>query len=243
MDFCAPLVEAKLLRRLNRFIAEVEVSGELEPAHVPNTGRLRELLVEGAKVFLKPVAGEKRQTRWALSLVQKDGILCAVDTRLPAQLLLEPETRQVLGLHSPACRLKLEAPYNSLFAGTTALDGVYGNHRFDLLAEEEQGRVWVEAKTVSLVVNRQAYFPDAPTKRGASHLHTLAKLVQAGDRGAVVFMLLRDDADAVHPNDATDPAFADALRQAAKAGVMLRAIRYSVTLQGITFDQEVPVVY
>lgn len=222
-------MQGRLIRRLNRFIAEVEVSGKLERVHVPNTGRLRELLVEGAPVFLTPVTGSGRQTQWDLTLVKKDERHCAIDTRLPARLLLEPETCKVLRLDSPDYRLRLEAPY--------------GNHRFDLLAEDAQGQVWVEAKTVSLVVNRQAYFPDAPTERGTSHLRTLTGLTQAGGRGAVLFLLLRDDADTVRPNEETDPAFAAALRQAAEAGVMLRAIRYRISLRGVFFDQEIPVVY
>lgn len=195
---------------------------------MPNTGRLRELLFEGNTVYLTPVIKGKRQTQWDLTVVQSVNVLCAIDTRLPAQLLLEPETRKVLQLDSPDCKLKTEAKY--------------GTHRFDLLAEDKQGQVWVEAKTVSLVVNRQAYFPDAPTERGASHMSTLTELTQAGGRSAVVFMLLRNDADVVRPNDETDPAFGQALRHAAKAGVMLRAIRFCVTLQGVFFDQEIPII-
>jgi len=99
----------------------------------------------------------------------------------------------------------------------------------------------VEAKTVSLVVDRRGYFPDAPTQRGTSHVRTLTDLVKAGGRGAVLLMVLRHDAAVVHPNEATDPAFASALRQAAAAGVLVRGIRYRVTLQGVYFDCEVPV--
>jgi sugar fermentation stimulation protein A len=228
MEFARPLVRGRFLRRLNRFVAEVEVNGEVELVHVPNTGRLKELLVADAPVLLISAQGDNRKTTWDLTVVQKDGVLCAVDTRLPAKLLLEQEVGHVLGYRTCESTLRLEA--------------AYGKHRFDLVVEDAQGRLWVEAKTVSLVVNHHAYFPDAPTQRGTSHVQTLTDLVGGGGRGAVVLMVMRDDASVVHPNEATDPAFAAALRQAAAEGVMLRGIRYRVTAQGIYFDREIPVL-
>ncbi|MEC9488723.1 MAG: hypothetical protein UMV23_04520, partial [Halanaerobium sp.] len=81
--FDPPLVTATFLSRPNRFIAEVEVEGKISLVHVPNTGRMRELLVPGAPIALRRAAGKKRKTEFDLSLVQKGDVWVAIDSRLP----------------------------------------------------------------------------------------------------------------------------------------------------------------
>jgi sugar fermentation stimulation protein A len=113
--------------------------------------------------------------------------------------------------------------------------------RIDFRLSGVNGVCWVETKSVTLVVDGIARFPDAPTSRGRRHLATLAAARQAGDEAAVVFIVQRSDAASFAPHQTADPAFNDALRQAAAAGVAVRAYRCHVSLQRIEIDREIPV--
>ena len=46
--------KGKFISRPNRFIAHVEIDGEIRVCHVKNTGRCRELLLPGSTVKLIP---------------------------------------------------------------------------------------------------------------------------------------------------------------------------------------------
>jgi sugar fermentation stimulation protein A len=105
----------------------------------------------------------------------------------------------------------------------------HGRSRFDFLAEPN---TFVEVKSVTLVENGVARFPDAPTVRGARHVRELAEMVRDGGRAMVLFVVQRDDAVRVEPNRPTDPDFADALTDARRAGVMLRACRFRLDDNG-----------
>ena len=72
-------------------------------------------------------------------------------------------------------------------------------------------------------------FPDAPTVRGARHLQELTQAVEDGFGAYVLFVIQIEDVLYLHPNDATDPAFGAALRQAAAAGVKVLAMECAVT--------------
>jgi sugar fermentation stimulation protein A len=87
-----------------------------------------------------------------------------------------------------------------------------------------------------------AEFPDCATARGVKHLREMAKMVQAGHRAVMVYLIQRSDAERFEPNDVTDPAFGAALRQAAAAGVQLFAIMCPVTTRGVTPQRRIPVV-
>ena len=46
-------IPARFLSRPNRFVAQVELDGVETTVHVKNTGRCRELLLPGARVYLE----------------------------------------------------------------------------------------------------------------------------------------------------------------------------------------------
>ena len=85
-------------------------------------------------------------------------------------------------------------------------------------------------------------FPDAPTERGAKHLRGLTRAVQEGYGGYVLFVIQMADVRYLHPNDATDPAFGQALRQAADGGVTVLAMACHVTENTMDIREPVPVV-
>ena len=222
------LVEARFIRRLNRFAAHVDINGRESLVHVANSGRMRELLVEGRRVYLVPAAGEHRKTAYDLALVDLGHTLASADARLPNKLVYEA---QVQG------RLECFAGYDSI-----RLEATYGDSRLDMALSGEGGTCLVEVKSVTLVIDEAGIFPDAPTTRGRKHVLTLAEKVKEGYRGAVVFVVQREDAGSVSPNDESDPDFGEALREAVELGVEAYAFRCTVSTAEVTISEQIPVV-
>lgn len=204
------LVIARFVSRDNRFRATVSVDGEEVAAHLPNSGRLGELLVPGRRAILTPRPGAHRKTRYDLSLVEYQGRWVSVDARLPNQLVAEALA---------AGRIDPLAGYPAVRREVT-----HGFSRFDFLLEgSDRTPCLLEVKSVTLVIDGLGCFPDAVTERGRRHVRELAEAVGAGFRAAVLFVVQRDDAAGLRPHDESDPAFGQALRQAARAGVEVYA--------------------
>jgi len=225
------LVEARFIKRLNRFVAVVEVDGEQQTVHVPNTGRLRELLVEGAAVLLRRYSSPNRKTQFGLLLVKYGDIWVSIDSanvpnKIVHEALLEGYFQQFRSYRS-ICR---EVTMNK--------------SRFDFGLFSGDSEYYIEVKGVTLVENRQAYFPDAPTVRGTRHLEELTQLRLVGKGAGVIFLIQREDADVIRPNDRTDKNFGDALRKAHAAGVDLLAYtcRIDVIQKRIDIARQVPVL-
>ena len=85
-------------------------------------------------------------------------------------------------------------------------------------------------------------FPDAPTERGAKHLKGLTEAVREGCGAYVLFVIQMGDVQYLHPNDATDPNFGKALREAAAAGVRVMAVDCEITVDSMTVGKEIPVI-
>jgi len=230
MKIAAKLIPATFIKRDNRFRVTVRVKGRLVWAHLPNSGRLRELLVPGRCVLLAAAQAPGRLTPYDLLMVDLDGTLVSIDARMPSRLLYE------------ALRVgRLEE-----FAGYAEVrrEVTYGQSRLDLVLEggADGGRCFIEAKSVTLVEDGVALFPDAPTQRGRRHLRELARARAEGHRAAVVFVVQRDDAISSSPHDEADPAFGQALREAAQAGVEVYAYKCRVSEREVTLDAPLPMV-
>lgn len=224
------LTEARFIQRLNRFDALVEIGGEAHHTHVPNSGRLRELLTEGATVLVREFDNPGRKTRFGLLLARKDGRWVSVDSSsMPNKIVHEALTQG---------RFKQFCGYGEIRREVTM-----GSSRFDFGLFADGREYYIEVKGVSLVEGGTAYFPDAPTERGTKHLEELARLKRDGKGAGVVFIVQREDADAVRPNDRTDRPFGDALRAAREAGVGLWAYtcRIDPGAGCICIDREIPV--
>ena len=222
------LIKAKFVRRVNRFLAVVDLAGDEAWVHVANSGRLRELFVPGAPVWLKPAAGPGRKTAFDLALVEADGVLVSADTRLPNALVAEAVSNgNVFEFETPT---------------TLAREVTFGESRFDLMLESDGERHYVEVKSVTLVENGVGLFPDSPTTRGAKHLSTLAEAVEAGHRATAVFVVQRSDADVFATNDEADPALSQAFCDAVARGVVACAYNCRVSRQEVSLDRRLPIV-
>lgn len=217
--------KARFLSRPNRFIAHVELEGPTEVVHVKNTGRCRELLVPGAVVYLAGSENPARKTKYDLIAVEKGSLLINMDAQAPNQVFRE------------------WAEGGDFLPGLTLLrpETTWGSSRFDFYWEAGSRRGFVEVKGVTLEENGHARFPDAPTERGVKHLEELMGCQQAGYEAAVCFVIQMGDMLDFAPNDATHPAFGDALRRAAGAGVTVLARQCRVTPDSLTMGEPVPV--
>ena len=222
-----PTVQGCFLVRENRFRVRVEVDGHPVPAHLPNSGRLTELLTPGRPCRLVPHPESHRRTPLDLLLVEYAGVLVSVDARLPGPLFAEAVREGWLSPFSNFTRLEREVRC--------------GESRLDFRLDGPQGPLWVETKSVTLVEGGVALFPDAPTLRGQRHLRQLTALAARGERAAVVFIVQRPDAEVFMPHVWADPAFAAALAEAARAGVEVHAFRCDVSLTEIRIATPIPV--
>jgi sugar fermentation stimulation protein A len=221
------LIPGYFLHRDNRFRATVLVAGHKAWAHLPNSGRLGELLTPHRPIWLAQSTNPNRKTAYDLKLVEYSGVLVSVDARMPNPLFAE-------ALESGLLR--------TWEFSTVEHEIVLGHSRLDFRLTGEQEVCWVETKSVTLVEAGTAMFPDAPTIRGRKHLRTLEDAVEAGDRAMVVFVVQRPDAVKFIPHYEADPHFADALRSATSVGVEVLAYTCHVSLETITIGDQIPVI-
>lgn len=210
--------------RPNRFIAHVELDGKLETVHVKNTGRCRELLVPGAKVWCQRSENPARKTKFDLICVEKGPYLINMDSQAPNKAVQE----WLLGGGMGQIRdLRPET--------------VHGDSRFDFAFQKDGKQCYLEVKGVTLEDGGICAFPDAPTERGAKHLRGLQRAVAEGCACYALFVIQMRPVLYLHPNDATDPAFGKALREAAAGGVHVLAVDCQVTPNSMTVGQTVEV--
>ena len=195
------------LARPNRFVAQVRIDGKTEICHVKNTGRCRELLVPGCTVWCQHSTNPNRKTKFDLIAVQKGHRLINMDSQAPNAAAKEWLAAGGLG------------DVENLRAET-----VQGDSRFDFSFTKDGKQCFLEVKGCTLEQDGVCAFPDAPTERGAKHLRGLTELARQGFGAYVLFVIQMTDVQYIHPNDATDPAFGTALREAAVNGVQVLAM-------------------
>ncbi len=193
---------AAFLERPNRFIARVELDGKTETVHVKNTGRCRELLIPGSEVWLTRSGNPARKTKYDLIAVRKeDGILFNIDSQAANAVTLEWLRGQEWDEIRP--------------------EYTYGASRVDFFMRKGVEQYLMEVKGCTLERDGIGFFPDAPTERGAKHVRELMHAAAEGYHAILAFVIQMDGVYEVRPNRETDPAFADALEEAARHGVRI----------------------
>ncbi len=222
-------MEGIFKERINRFIAHILINGQVERVHVANTGRMRELLVDDARVIVRKVDNPSRKTNFDLLHVYRNGSLVYIDSKTP-NILLEKAFKEG-GLHN------FEKDYDIV-----KREVVYGNSRFDLGLTNSEETVLIEAKCVTLVKEGNlASFPDAPTERGRKHVLELIDAKKNGFRTAVFFIIQRDDAVLFEPNRLMDNKFAEAVKTAHDNGVEFYAYICDIKPNEISIKERIPV--
>ena len=206
------MVPGIFITRPNRFIAHVEIGGQLEICHVKNTGRCRELLIPGAQVWCQRSDNPNRKTKYDLITVKKGERLINMDSQAPNIAAGEWLRSGGLGDISD-----LKAEYT------------HGDSRFDFSFLLEGRRCFLEVKGVTLEHDGVCAFPDAPTERGVKHLKGLTQAAKEDYGAFVLFVIQMPDVKYLRPHDERDPAFGAALREAAENGVTIMAMDCGVT--------------
>ncbi|MCH4158159.1 MAG: DNA/RNA nuclease SfsA, partial [Acidaminococcaceae bacterium] len=116
-----------------------------------------------------------------------------------------------------------------------------GDSRFDFYVETAHTKFFLEVKGVTLEENGVVLFPDAPTERGVKHLHELTRCLKEGYAAYILFVVQLAEAAYFTPNDATQPAFGTALRQAKQAGVHVLAYTCAVTPATLALAKPLPI--
>ena len=226
----APLRRGTFVQRYDRFVADVELDGEIVKTHCVNPGRMEGLVRPGAPAWVSPApAGSKRKLRWTLELLELDGRYVGANTLVPNRIAEAfVRARLIPGLRRWTS-LRTEVRYGA-------------RSRIDLLLEGGGPDHLVEVKNCHLVYpDDRAYFPDSVSERAAGHLRELAAHAERGWRATVLFVLQRTDGRALRPSRLHDPAFADAAQAAAAAGVRFRAVQVDPTPAGHRFVRTLPV--
>lgn len=220
------IVEGRFISRINRFVAEVEVNNNTEKCHVKNTGRCKELLIKGAKVYLQESNDLTRKTKYSLINIEKGTRLINMDSQAPNKVVKE----------------WLEK--GNLFQDITLLrpEKTYGNSRFDLYLETHSQKVFIEVKGVTLEEDGVVRFPDAPTERGIKHIKELCKCVQDGYQAYIIFVIQMKGVSHFEPNNRTHKEFGLALKEASQKGVKILALDSHVTHDTLEAADYVPVV-
>lgn len=221
------IVKGTFLERPNRFTAYVRLNSRIESVHVKNTGRCKELLREGAKVYLERSRNPERKTQFDLITVEKDGRLINMDSNAPNQAVGEWLLEG--GLYSGITKVKAEAKY--------------GQSRLDFYVEAGERKILIEVKGVTLEQDNIAAFPDAPSERAVKHLKELARAREEGYEAYVIFVIQMQGIEGILPNRKTHPAFAETLAAAARAGVKVLAYDCIVEEDSMRLNHPVPVWY
>lgn len=231
------------IRRPNRFIAHIDIDGEEVISHVPNTGRLRELLVPGAIVMLSYHPSKTRKTKYELRMVEKNDYWISIDSQLPNALAMEAITNDIIKELRGYSQIKREVTYqNSRFDLKLSRDPLNQNSSKKGIEHHSQDDiVFVEVKGVTLEREGWSYFPDAPTERGRRHIDELILAKKEGYRAVLLFIIQLEHVSGFSPNKDTDLAFAKKIEEASKAGVELLAYRCKVSPDEVKVTDKIPI--
>ncbi len=230
MKLPQPLLPGRLVRRYQRFLADVEMSdGSLVTAHTPNTGSMRQCALPGAEVLLSISDNPKRKLRYSWELVKVNGHWVDINTHRANRVVEEAlRAGQLKGLAGYSVRA--EFPY----AGS----------RIDFMLEKPGEQVLLEVKNVTLCCQANtACFPDAVTDRGQKHLRDLMQAIKQGWRTMILFLVQRGEANAFAPCDEIDPAYGRLLRKAADVGVEINAWKTYVSPTNCRIGEKLPVLF
>ncbi|MFW6196521.1 MAG: DNA/RNA nuclease SfsA [Thermoplasmatota archaeon] len=221
------------VERKNRFLGSVRFkSGELDDVHVRDPGRLKDLLYEGNEVLLKKADNENRKTDWDLISAKFYDLWVLVNSgyhRKITKTILEDESI------SPFDKIDSFKPEAKL-----------GDSRIDFLIKKNGKKIWTEVKGCTLAKNGEALFPDAPTARGKRHVDELREAVKNGDRGALLILIFRSDAECFRPYEKRDPDFSDSFYNAYEEGVEVHPLLLSYNVDGkgkLYFKKKIPLCH
>ena len=226
MNIAHKFIEAEFIERPNRFLTRVKVNGKIVDSHLPDPGRLNELLIPGARLLLKQETGVNRKTKFSTQAVYAGKTLISLNTLVPNQFV-----SYLLKNHGLSFLMEWKFQKQEV---------TYGNSRFDFQLKKNDSIMVLEVKSVTLVENGIAKFPDAVTERGRRHVQHLAELATEGLEVMILFVVQRPDAEYFQPQWERDPKFGNALFEAWKNGLQVKVIKMKMTTDSLYYLGEIP---
>lgn len=227
MIFPDKLVHGSLIRRYKRFLADIKLDdGSVVVAHCTNSGSMKSCLEDDAEVYLTSVNDPKRKTKFTWEMIKINGDWVGINTGNPNKLAFDAISNgtipELIGYNNVKREVK------------------YGNSRFDVYAENETEKCFIEVKNVSMKSGKNALFPDAVTTRGQKHLRTLMKVKSEGMRAVMLYIIQRSDVEIFAPAVEIDPEYAKLLKKAVEAGVEVIPMQAKVTPEKIELTKKLP---
>lgn len=221
------LTQGTLIRRYKRFLADVELAnGEMITAHCTNTGSMKSCIEAGAPVLLSPSNNPNRKTAFTWEMIKINKQWVGVNTNMANKIAMElVQTNAIPGLQNMS-HLRGEVKFE--------------DSRLDLFGKDGDQEVWMEVKNVSMKVEEFALFPDAATTRGQKHLRTLMRLVEAGHRAAMIYIIQRTDISCFGAANDIDPVYAQLLLEAQDKGVEVYPVQVKLSPRSIDLYKILP---
>ncbi|NWF54821.1 MAG: DNA/RNA nuclease SfsA [Syntrophaceae bacterium] len=197
LNFFGPTEKAVFLKRPNRFVVICQLNGKTTKAFLPNPGRLWELLLPGAVLYLEKSSQPERKLAYTVVAIEREGRPVMAHTHRTNDLVEHLLRNEMIPGLEGAEIIKREIQH--------------GNSRFDFLLKRGEEEVYLEVKSCTLFGKNAAMFPDAVTARGKKHVEELAEMRDHGKSGAVVFLICWPKANFFMPDYHTDPEFSQTL--------------------------------
>ncbi|MBN2616473.1 MAG: DNA/RNA nuclease SfsA [Bacteroidales bacterium] len=227
MEFNTSLIPGRLIKRYKRFLADVRLEDDsIVTAHCTNSGTMKTCLEENAPVYLTPVNDPKRKTKFTWEMIFINGDWIGINTSIPNILAFEAVRDGTIEKLKGYNRVEREVQFQ--------------DSRFDVYAENDTERCFIEVKNVTMKEGTFALFPDAVTTRGRKHLETLIRAKETGFRSVMLYVIQRMDVEKFGPARAIDPEYADVLEKAYSAGVEIIPVQAKVTPEKIEIVKELP---
>lgn len=228
MKWSEPLIEATILKRYKRFLADVDLNGQIITAHVPNTGSMQSCWEPNWKCALTLSTNPARKLPYTLELIHNGESWIGVNTgnanKLAKLWLTENLLPELSGYKTVVPEKKI------------------GLSRIDFYLEDHPSipACYVEVKNVTLKLNGEAQFPDSVTERGQKHLKELMEIKQTGLRAVMLFIVQREDVQIFRPAKSLDPQYASLLQEAKNAGVEILVYQCRMGLEELALGKSLP---
>lgn len=224
MQFTQPLFRARLIRRYKRFLADIDLNGEVITAHCANPGSMLGMAEAGMICWIERNDEPKRKLRWSWKLVETGSGTAVVDTGIANRVVAEAlRANAVPGVTPGDFRAEVK------MGDTSRVDFKLSDNTL------------LEVKSVTLLRNGWAEFPDSVTVRGTKHLTELTHAARNGQPAAMLYLLARDDVARIRIAADIDPTYAQAFDVARAAGVQMLGLATKITPEGITAAGLVPI--
>lgn len=224
-----PLLSGMLVARYKRFLMDVRVGRRVVTVHCANSGSMEGCLPATARVLASPKVGKGRLSHVAEWILGADGWI-GINTHRSNGIVGEALRARSIAELAAYGQVRAEVPYGE-------------NSRVDfLLTEPGLPDCYVEVKNTTWPgADGALAFPDAVTLRGQKHLRELTARVARGDRAVLLFLANRSHGHFVRACHERDPAYAEALVVARRAGVQLLAYRTRIAPPVVTLAEALPV--